>query len=612
MTDSQPDEPGPPGSLYFASRHEEQSRVIPSFQVPSFEQAQRETESAEDPPGLFYLPSTSGARQEQSEGEDMDISKSSNRQGRSGLSYAAQPANNLGDTATRGEEDKHDGENMHVQNVQQLEGWSQLSHISAFLRARRMGSLPADNPAFSLEQHDEPADADSGMGESGADFLQPMGPTQDEMDDDAIEQDLTAPQGMLSSSPLAFPSSFAMPSQPQPQPDSQNSQDRQSTAPNSQDSQPSVHWSQILTNHRRYAPASASQLPPLREHSSSHPPQPHPSQPYASQPYARPSGSAERHVSSGSPVPSAYLPSEDALARAYARETWGERYDGALRAAYSKRRENDDADPYTACLNDGLGSDNRERTPSRVLSQGSRAAEDGVYGDGPLEDEPEGEAPLGGLLRHSQLSSEDGSTDVQSILAGLSPPPPQRHAERIPPFGPEHTTPRAAPRELPTARRRSHTPPRTYRPPTLPALPGEEHTVVLPFASQLHPRPPSDTVVPDSQSQELRDAVLRGDEHDGAQGDGGRARRRRIERPEELGWVLPTVRCVRPSRAARADGALRSRTRTSSRRASMSRPRRRPTRRITARRTRSMAPRARRPTAPRPRRRPRPPPRLRP
>lgn len=112
----------------------------------------------------------------------------------------------------------------------------------------------------------------------------------------------------------------------------------------------SVHWSQILGRapHSQVAQphsplALGSQLPPSQV-------RPLNSQALHALSQQNPGGSQVQERS-GSPVPSAYLPPEEAYARMAARAVWGPRYDEALERAYGRvPREDavDDGDPYAA------------------------------------------------------------------------------------------------------------------------------------------------------------------------------------------------------------------------------------------------------------------------
>ena len=360
-------------------------------------------------------------------------------------------------------------------------------------------------------------DNDSDMGESGMDVDRMLGRDEEEDEEFAIEQDLTDAFSMRTSSPT-----------PTIGPDTLNLSQRTEPAsptasPPDPLSGPSVRWSQVLAGTHRRVPLSQapSQAPPGHPNLSQH------------------SANANidllqqptyiRDVRSGSPVPSAYLSPQEALIRAQARAEWGEKYDFALEAAYGRRRTNQD--PYAEMYND------MARTVEdnvAAVSQDSRAAdfaEDEEYHSQPRT-QAEGVLP-------PQRDDEESLANPNSPYIpprSLSSQPRTHSQPGLPPLF--HLTPTSHVHRTQTLESTSFDTsssssfrPRTYRPPILPPWPGQ--VVHIPPAGQFRPRRPSDTIVPDSQESNKSKSQA----EETAPGN----KRKRVEMPETLEWVLPSV-----------------------------------------------------------------------
>lgn len=460
-------------------------RYEASQRIPPFQQRIRDTDD-DDPPGLSLLPRISstpdnelpGRRSQPGEGEDaaMDI--------------------------VDGEEEEEE--------IPGLGSLLATQTQNEWLQSRKPEEDESDRAlTFNL------GDVDSGMGESGMEIDREPSRDNEEDEEYAVEQDLTDVYGMQASSFVTAP----------PNDTADNSQTTAPASPTASPpdplSGPYVHWSQILPS----APALPSQA--------------HSNHPLVSQRSAKanPDLSQQREYPydplRASPVPSAYLTTQDGLARAQARELWGEKYDRGLLNAYGRGHRASE-DPYAELYNDAGGAVGGD--DGVVASQDSRAAdfaEDDqdqnfaqAHGSPAIlpprqEDEESRANPNSPYIPPRSLSSQPRSQSQpgQSPLFQFTPASYMVRAQTLNPSTLDSSS-------------SSSFRPRTFRPPTLPPLPGQ--VVRIPFAGQHHPRRPSDTVVPDSQESDKGKSRI--------ESAGGEGKRKRVERPMSLSWVLPTVR----------------------------------------------------------------------
>ncbi|KIP10849.1 hypothetical protein PHLGIDRAFT_183756 [Phlebiopsis gigantea 11061_1 CR5-6] len=345
---------------------------------------------------------------------------------------------------------------------------------------------PDIDHVFTFDAHD----AHSAMGGNSMDVdILATGHTEE--DAFAVEQDLTDTLGMQFSAsvgPLeADISSYD--ALPATQPASQSS------SPPDPLSGPSIYWDSILGEQ----PVGST---------ISHPPFQQSSQPVlTSQNHVQDLSQQQRvheytnDTPRASPAPSAYLSSDQALARQQARDQWGDKYDRALTAAYHQRHSRED--PYAV----EYGQPDLSGPP---VSQDSRAA------DFP-DDDSHVATPR---PSQSRLPVEPTGPSPQ-VSSGPNPHSPYIPDRSLSQSDVQHQQPLTALAEhLRRAGANANTQFRSH----LPVLLGKGAS--LPFTGRTHPRRPSDTVVPDSQEQ--RDKRER-------------AKRKRVVWPDPLQWVFPEV-----------------------------------------------------------------------